>query len=108
MINLFLVFKVLSSFVIKDFVDVEVVVVKVVLMDVVGFCDMLIVVLGVNLIKLVLGCVLIEVDVNLLFDVDVLVCCVNVIIEDYDCCGISSDCILIKLVLMWEGICVVE
>lgn len=70
--------------------------------------DCLLIVFGIEILKLILGCVLIEVDVCLLFDMQCLIDKGCEFIKLYEVVGVGCECILIKFVLMWEGICVVE
>lgn len=70
--------------------------------------DVVFVVFGCEILLIILGCVLIEVDVCLLFDIEVMVVKVKYLIVLYEVCGVVCECVLIKIVLMWEGICVVD
>lgn len=63
--------------------------------------DKLVVNIGLEILKLVLGCILIEVDVCFFYDIEVLIVKVKCLIKFYNDVGISNDCILIKLVFIW-------
>lgn len=63
---------------------------------------------GCKIFDLVFGCVFIEVDVWFLFDIDVIIVKVECLIGLYEDVGVKCDCILIKIVFIWVGICVVE
>lgn len=63
--------------------------------------DKLVVNIGLEILKLVSGRILIEVDARFFYDIEALIAKVKRLIKFYNDVGISNDRILIKLVFIW-------
>lgn len=76
--------------------------------QIVDATDKLAVNIGLEILKLVLGCILTEVDARFFYDTEALIAKAKRLIKLYNDAGISNDCILIKLAFTWQGICAAE
>lgn len=69
--------------------------------------EYLFVVFGVEIFRFVFGCVFIEIDLCLFYDIVVFIVMVWWLIVFYVDVGVLCECVFVKLVLIWEGIQVV-